>query len=351
MYIAVDAMGGDFGPKVNVEGAVMAAKEANISIILVGIKSQIEAHLNRLKAKDLPITIHHASQVIEMDDHPVTAMRKKKDSSIHIGLELVKNGEADGMISAGNSGAILALSMLILKKLKGVERPAIATAHPHSKGGSSLLLDAGGNVDCKPYHLFQFAIMGDIFCREIMGIQNPKIGLLSNGEEESKGNELTRRAHIFLNESGLNYIGYVEGMDLYNGKADVIVCDGFVGNVALKCSEGIIVALKSIARHEIKQSLRAKIGYILMKKALTNIFKKVDVEEYGGAPLLGINGVVYICHGNSSPRAIKNAIINAARSIEKRINQQMAESLEEGKELEKMIGKSIWVQIKEKIKS
>jgi glycerol-3-phosphate acyltransferase PlsX len=263
-----------------------------------------------------------------MHDSASDAVRKKKDSSIRVAFELVKQGAAEAVVSAGNSGATMAAGMFVLKRLRGIERPAIAQIFPTLKG-TTLVLDVGGNVDCKPLHLVQFAIMGEVYARYAMGAEKPTIGLLSNGEEESKGNELTRETHAILKDTSLDYSGYVEGRDIFNGTVDVIVCDGFVGNVVLKLSEGLAEAVGKMLKDEIKQSFLSKIGYLLSQKAFNNFKKKVDYAEYGGAPLLGIDGVCMICHGGSNVKAIKNAIRFAYEYAQKRINQRMADKLEE----------------------
>jgi glycerol-3-phosphate acyltransferase PlsX len=328
MRVAVDAMGGDNAPVVEVEGAVSAAKEFGIHITLVGDTERLRQELAKYDIKGLDIVLQHASEVVGMHDSASDAVRKKKDSSIRVAFDLVKQGSADAVVSAGNSGATMAAGMFVLKRLKGIERPAIAQIFPTLRG-TTLVLDVGGNVDCKPLHLVQFAIMGEVYARYAMGAEKPTIGLLSNGEEESKGNELTRETHAILKDISLDYAGYVEGRDIFNGAVDVVVCDGFVGNVVLKLSEGLAEAVGKMLKDEIKQSFLSKIGYLLSLKAFNNFKKKVDYAEYGGAPLLGIDGVVMICHGGSNAKAIKNAIRFAHEYAQKRINQRMAEKLEE----------------------
>jgi glycerol-3-phosphate acyltransferase PlsX len=289
---------------------------------------RLRHELAKYDIKGLDILLQHASEVVEMHDSASDAVRKKKDSSIRVAFELVKQGAAEAVVSAGNSGATMAAGMFVLKRLRGIERPAIAQIFPTLKG-TTLVLDVGGNVDCKPLHLVQFAIMGEVYARYAMGVEKPTIGLLSNGEEESKGNELTRETHAILKDISLDYVGYVEGRDIFSGTVDVIVCDGFVGNVVLKLSEGLAEAVGKMLKDEIKQSFLSKIGYLLSQKAFNNFKKKVDYSEYGGAPLLGIDGVGMICHGGSNVKAIKNAIRFAYEYAQKRINQRMAEKLEE----------------------
>jgi glycerol-3-phosphate acyltransferase PlsX len=328
MKIAVDAMGGDNAPKIEVAGAVAAAREASVSIILVGDKDLLTAELSHHDTSGLDITIRHASEVVGMHDSASDAIRKKKDSSIRVAFELVKSGEADAVVSAGNSGATMAAGMFVLKRLNGIDRPAIAQVFPTLRG-HSVVLDIGGNVDCKPVHLVQFAIMGEVYARHVLGVKNPLVGLLSNGEEESKGNDLTRETNQILKDVRFDYAGYIEGRDIFAGKVDVVVCDGFVGNIVLKLSEGLAEAVGSMLRDEIKKSLVCKIGYLLSRPAFARFKKKVDYAEYGGAPLLGINGVGMICHGGSNVKAIKNAVRLASEFVSKGVNLKMAEKIQE----------------------
>lgn len=306
MKIALDAMGGDHAPHVEVEGAVLAAKEFGSHIILVGDRNVVEKELSRHNAESLPISVRHASEVVGMDESPSKALRKK-NSSMRLAFDLVKSGEAAAVVSAGNSGAAMATAMFVLRKLEGVDRPAIATVMPTLKG-ACVVLDVGANVDCKPSHLVQFAIMGDVYAQFILKKERPSVGLLSNGEEESKGTDVTRETHAILKQLPMNYIGYIEGRDIFAGNADVVVCDGFVGNVVLKTSEGLADAIGQMLKEEISKSPLAKLGYLLSKGAFGRFKKKVDYSEYGGAPLLGIDGVGIIGHGGSTPKAIKNAI-------------------------------------------
>jgi glycerol-3-phosphate acyltransferase PlsX len=335
MQIALDAMGGEQAPHATVEGAVMAARSHDARVILVGDEERIYSELEKHDTSGLSLSVYHAPYVVGMHESPSLAIRQNRDSSIKVALGLVKEGEADAVVSAGNSGAAMAFAMFILKKLEGVERPAIATVHP-TPTGVSILVDAGGNVDCKPVHLIQFAIMGSVYAKLLLGKETPRVGLLSNGAEEGKGNELTRESHAILKRTGLNYAGYVEGRDIYNGNADVVVCDGFVGNVALKISEGLADAIGTILRDEIEKSLRAKLGYLLIKGAFANLEKRVDYSEYGGAPLLGINGICLISHGNSSAKAVMNAVLLGVKLAERGFNQLLEEELEERRELLKV---------------
>lgn len=328
MRVAVDAMGGDNAPGVEVEGAVCAAREFGIAVTLVGDTARIRQELDKYDIRGLDLAIHHASEVVGMHDSPSDAIRKKKDSSIRVAFELVKGGGAEAVVSAGNSGATMAAGMFVLKRLKGIERPAIAQIFPTLRG-RTLVLDVGGNVDCKPNHLVHFAIMGSVYARCIMDVDAPRIGLLSNGEEESKGNELTRETNVILKQAPLNYIGYVEGRDIFSGVVDVVVCDGFVGNVVLKLSEGLAEAVGKMLKEEILKSFLPKVGFLLARPAFQNFMKKVDYAEYGGAPLLGIDGVGMICHGGSNTKAIKNAIRFAHEYAQRGVNQQMADKLQE----------------------
>lgn len=349
MKIAVDAMGGDFAPQAIVEGAVLASKEYGIKVVLVGDEDQVSKELSKYPTSKLPIYIHHAPHVVAMHDSPSIVVRRMKDTSIKVALDLATEGQVNGVISAGNSGAAMALAMYIFKKLEGVDRPAIATIHPTPKG-STVLIDSGGNVDCKPFHLVQFAIMGDAYAKCILGKGEPRIGVLSNGEEEGKGNELTREVHDILSETDLNYIGYVEGRDLNSGAVDVIVCDGFVGNVALKISEGLWETIHNILKWEAQDNIRAKVAYFLMGRAIRRLEKKVDYSEQGGGPLLGINGNCVISHGHSNPKAIMNAIVLAASLAKNKLNEHLIQELGEKQELLR-VGQRRSEKAKEPIKS
>jgi glycerol-3-phosphate acyltransferase PlsX len=332
MKIAVDAMGGDFAPQTIVEGAFWASKKYGVKVVLVGDEDQISKELSKYPTSKLPLYIHHASHVVAMHDSPSVVIRRMKDTSIKVSLDLAKEGQVNGVVSAGNSGAAMALAMFILRKLEGVERPAIVTIHPTLKG-STVLIDSGGNVDCKPYHLIQFAIMGDAYAKYILGKKEPRVGVLSNGEEEGKGNELTREVHDILLTTDMNYIGYVEGRDLNSGEVDIIVCEGFVGNVALKVSEGLWETIHAILKWEAQDNLRAKVAYFLMRRAIRRLKKRLDYDEYGGAPLLGINGNCVICHGASNAKAIMNAILLASNLAKNRFNEHLTQELEEKQEL------------------
>jgi glycerol-3-phosphate acyltransferase PlsX len=339
MKIAVDAMGGDNAPGVVVEGAVEACTELGLSVLLVGDEGKIAAELEKFKGKncvsDGRITVKHASEAVGMHEHPLNAARRKKDSSLRVCFDAVKAGEAGSVVTAGNSGAALATAIFVLKRLKGVARPAIAVRVPTMKR-PAVLLDVGGNVDCSPKHLVQFAIMGDIYAKDVLNEERPKIGLLSNAEEEGKGNELTRETHELLKKTSLNYIGHVEGRDIFHGDVDVVVTDGFVGNVALKLTEGLAVALSEMLKTEIKVSLPAKLGYLLARGAFQKIKKRLDYAEYGGAPLLGIDGICMISHGGSCAKAIKNAIRVADECAKTNLNTHMTEVLAKSTDLKNL---------------
>jgi glycerol-3-phosphate acyltransferase PlsX len=306
MKIAVDAMGGDYGPRVVVEGAIHASQEFNVEVLLVGIEDLIKKEFDKLYHGNARVTIVNASESIQMSEG-LLSFRRKKRSSIQIGTQLVKEREADAFVSNGNTAAVVYISKKILGALEGVERPALSLLVP-TLSGLSLLIDVGANANCKPQHLFQFAAMGKTFMENIVSLKEPRIGLMSIGEEKNKGNDLTKEAHRLLEVAPLNFIGNVEGKDIFSGKADVIVSDGFTGNVALKVTEGVVEHFSSIVRTEIMQNIFAKIGFFLMKRNLKKLYKKMDYAEYGGAHLLGINGVCIIGHGRSNPVAVKNAM-------------------------------------------
>jgi len=320
-------MGGDKAPADVIEGVVAAAQNWGMSIILVGDTPLIEAELARHPVQGLDISIVHAEEVVGMHDSASDAVRKKKNSSIRVAFDLVKQGTAQAVVSAGNSGATMAAGMFVLKRIPGIERPALATIFPNQKD-QTLILDVGGNVDCKAVHLQKFAVMGDVYARQLMGKEKPRVGILSNGEELSKGNELTREVHRLVSDAPFNYIGYVEGRDIFNGRVDVVVCDGFVGNVLLKVSEGLAETVGKMLKTEIEQSLLAKICYILSRGAFRNFKKRIDYSEYGGAPLLGIQGTAMICHGGSNPKAIMNAIRMANEAAQQRFSEKLAAKLD-----------------------
>ena len=326
--VAVDAMGGDNSPRHEVVGAVKAARRWQIPIVLVGQSEIVAEELAKHDTQGLDIRIEHASEVVGMQDSASDAVRKKKDSSIRVSFNMVKEGRVNAVVSTGNSGATMAAGMFVLKRIPGIDRPAIATLVPNLED-QTLVLDVGGNVDCKPPHLVQFALMGSVYAAQMLGKTTPRVGLLSNGSEESKGNELTREANQILKRTSLNYVGYTEGRDIYNANVDVVVCDGFVGNVVLKVSEGLAEAIGSILREEFSSRFLSKLGYLLARPALKAFKKKVDYAEYGGAPLLGVQGTAMICHGSSNPQAIMNAIKMAHDSETHQVISKMSERLEE----------------------
>ncbi len=317
-------MGSDRAPKPEIEGALAAARNYGVKVLLVGPEELLRRELtNHPSASYLPIEVVHASQIIGMQDKAAQAVRSKKDSTMRVGLRLVRDKQAIGFVTAGNTGAAMATAKMVLGALPGVDRPALATVFPTSAGKPCILIDVGANVDCKPQNLAQFAIMGEMYYRTIFGTSKPSVGLLSIGEEESKGNELTRHAHGLLKELPLNFIGNVEGRDLYNGRVDVIVCDGFVGNVALKISEGLVEAVRFLLKQSLTSTITAQVGALLSRKAFVDFGKRLDYSEYGGAPLLGLKGVAIVGHGASNNNAIKNAIRVAKQFAESGINARI----------------------------
>ena len=325
--IAVDAMGGDNAPRPEVEGSVLAARELGVRVMLVGQPNVVRAELAKHAAPSLPIEIVPASDVITMHDHPAQAFRRKKDSSVHVAARLVREAKADGLVSAGNTGAVMTVAKFLLGTLESVDRVALAAPFPNAKGGVSVLLDVGANVDSRPEHLVQFAVMGEIYYRATFGNKRPRVGLLSVGEEEIKGNELTREAHTRLKGSPLHFVGNVEGGDLFSGSVDVIVCDGFVGNIALKICEGLAVQIFGLLRKSIQTSLASQVGFLFSRGALKRLKKTIDYTEYGGAPLLGVRGVCVIGHGRSNANAIKNAIRVAAGLARSNSNEKIEQEL------------------------
>lgn len=328
MKVVLDAMGGDHAPQVNIEGAVQTVQESDdIEVILVGDETAIRKELKDRKYEAGRISVVHASQVVEMHESPTAAIRKKRDSSIRVGVGLVKAGKADAFVSAGHSGAVMGTSLLLLGMSKGVDRPAIATLMPTLRD-TFVLLDVGANVDCKPENLHQFALMGNIYCKLVLGRENPKVGLLSIGEEDVKGNELTKEAFKLIRQSSINFIGNIEGKDIFTGAADVVVCDGFTGNIALKISEGLAEAILKMLKREISNVMAGRIGYLMLKPAIRNFKKRTDYDEYGGAPLLGINGTSIISHGRSSAKAIRNALKVADDFARKRVYEAISDAIQ-----------------------
>ena len=329
MRIALDAMGGDYGPEELITGAILAVKQAGIEIALVGDTEFLRTHIDNLKEDSRVISslsLVHASEVVGMDEYPVDAIRRKKNSSIMVAFELQKQGEVEGVVSAGNSGATLAAALRKLGRVKHVVRPGIASMFPTLKR-PVVIMDIGANVDCRPLHLFQFAVMASAFS-SVYDIEHPRVGILSIGEETGKGNSLVKVTYEMLQKSSLNFIGNVEGRDVYKGDVDVIVCDGFVGNNILKVSEGLAEALMQMLANEIMKSPLAKLGYLLAKPAFKRFKKRVDYTEYGGAPLLGINGTGIVCHGRSNAQAIKNAILEAVKMVENNVKDKISNDLE-----------------------
>jgi glycerol-3-phosphate acyltransferase PlsX len=326
--IALDAMGSDRAPKPEIEGAIQASRQFGIRVLLVGPEPQLRAELDRhVWASRLPIEIVHASEVITMEDKAAQAVRAKRDSSMRVGLRLVRDGNADGFVTAGNTGAAMATAKMVFGGIPGVDRPALAAVFPTVLGTAATLLDVGANVDCSPQNLEQFAVMGEIYFRSMFGTKRPRVGLLSIGEEEAKGNQLTREAFQLLKKLPLNFIGNVEGRDIYNGQVDVLVTDGFVGNVALKTSEGVANLVRATLRESLKATVTRQVGALLSRNAFTDFKKRLDHTEYGGAPLLGVKGVCFITHGSSNANAIKNAVRVSAEFAERRINDTIEKGL------------------------
>jgi glycerol-3-phosphate acyltransferase PlsX len=329
--IALDAMGSDRAPKPEVEGAIHAARQFGVRVLLVGpgdvVKPELERHIT---ASRLPIEVVHASEYITMEDK-VEAIRAKRDSSMRVGLRLVREGQANGFVTAGNTGAAMATAKIVLGAMPGVDRPALAAVFPTAPGNPAMLLDVGANVDCSPKNLEQFAVMGDVYFRAMFGRRSgahgPRVGLLSIGEEEGKGNDLTREAFQLLKQLPLNFVGNVEGRDLYNGKVDVIVADGFVGNVALKISEGVANLVRTALKESLKATITRQVGALLSRSAFTDFKKRLDHTEYGGAPLLGVRGVCIITHGSSNSNAMKNAVRVAAEFSQRGINDSIERGL------------------------
>lgn len=328
--LALDAMGGDKAPAEIVLGAIEAAREYGVGIYLVGREEAIRAELAKHDTTGLDLPIVHTDEVIEMDEHPANAVRRKKNASMILSLQLVRDGKAIGAVSAGNSGAMMAASLFALKRLPGVDRPALGGIFP-TKTGTCLVIDMGANTDCKPEYLQQFALMGSIYMERIFGIQSPRVGLLANGEEESKGNTQVIEAHQLLKTNAttlaLNFIGNIEGRDIPAGAADVIVCDGFVGNVVLKLSEGIGELIMSILREQLTSTLLNKLAAAILYPGLRKVFKRMDYAEYGGVPLLGVNGAAIVAHGRSNARAIKNALRVARQTADTGVAAAITEGL------------------------
>ena len=319
-------MGADRAPKPEVEGALLATRHYDVEVVLVGKEDAIRAELDLHPFwRRRPIRIVNAREVIGMQEKAAQAVRSKRDSSMRVGLRMVRDGKADGFVTAGNTGAAMATAKMVLGAIAGVDRPALAAVFPTAQGTATILIDVGANVDSKPQNLQQFAIMGDVYFRTIFAgrfasAENPRVGLLSIGEEESKGNELTRESYKLIKELTMNFVGNVEGRDLYNGKADVLVCDGFVGNVALKISEGMVETVRFLLKQSLQATISSQVGFLLSRKAFADFKKRLDYSEYGGAPLLGIKGVCIVSHGSSNSNAIKNAIRVAMEFANSKLN-------------------------------
>ena len=325
--IALDAMGGDHAPRAEVEGAILAARELGVKVVLVGIEEKVRQELNRHRHRGVAVEIVNATEVVTMQDSPSHAFRRKKDSSLHVATKLVRDGKADALVSAGNTGAVMTVARFVLGTLPSVDRPALAAAFPNMKEKVTVILDVGANVDSKPEQIVQFAVMGEIYYRTIWGTRRPRVAVLSIGEEEMKGNDLTREASNRLKQTSMNFTGNVEGRDVFRGDVDVIVCDGFIGNIALKISEGLVEHIGGMLKKAIKSSLTSQLGYALSKPAFDEFRKRTDYSEYGGAPLLGVRGVTIIGHGRSNPNAIKNAIRVASELVKARVNEKIDQEL------------------------
>jgi phosphate acyltransferase len=350
--IAIDAMGGDHAPEVVIEGALLAARDLGAEIVLVGQREAIEQEL--AKHPDAPkLYVVAATQVVPMHESPSVALRKK-DSSMKVGFEMMKRGEVDAVVSAGNSGAMMAIGMFVVGTLSQVARPAILVVVPSLDKGT-VIVDAGANVDCKPIHLVQFALMGSIYAERVLGVNSPRVGVLSNGEEESKGNELTRAVSEQLAAVPVNHVGYVEGRDIFNGKVDVVVCDGFTGNIALKTMEGVASFAGEVLKDAFQKNLSSKLAYLISRNALKQAYRRLDYAEYGGAPLIGLDGVAIIAHGGSSPLAIKNAIRQACDAVDQKMNHHIADALAEldhgAGEKKAGLPQKLWNRFKSKIES
>ena len=350
--IAIDAMGGDHAPQAVIEGALLAAKDFADELILVGEQNAIEREL--AKHRGAPkFAVVPASQVVPMHESPSAALRKK-DSSISVAFEMMRRGEVDAVVGAGNSGAMMAIGMFTMGTLPQVARPAILVVVPSLSKGT-VIVDAGANVECKPRHLVQFGLMGSIYSDRVLGVAQPRVGVLSNGEENGKGNDLTRAASELLAATPLNYIGYVEGRDIFNGKVDVVVCDGFTGNIALKSMEGVASFAGKVLKGAFQKNISSRMGYLLSRNSLKEAYRRLDYAEYGGAPLIGLDGVGIIAHGGSNPRAIKNAIRAARDAVNQEMNRHIAEALSDmdgvGGGKREGLPRKLWERFKSKIES
>ncbi len=345
MAIAVDAMGGDRPLTVQVEAAVKAVKDFGIEVLIVGAEAQINEQLKQYSYDQQKVRVVNSTEIVEMNESPATALRQKKDSSIRVAVDLVKAGEADAIVSAGNTGASMATAKFVLKSVEGIERPAIASLMPSvHRNHPFVLLDVGANTDCKPLYLFQFALMGDAYARTYLHLDNPRVALLNVGEEDGKGYLDLKETFDLLKQSTLNFAGNIEGKAMFRDRVDVVVCDGFIGNIALKVAEGTFDFVRSILREEVQSSWLSKLGYLAMKGPFRQLRKRADYTEVGGAPLLGVNGVVIICHGSSKVHTLRNAIKHAQECAEQKLNDkiavEVAENLEVIKQAKKMNGET-----------
>ena len=334
MAIAVDAMGGDSPLTVQVEAAVQAVNDFGIEVILVGAEAQIDQKLKLYSYDQQKLRIANSTEIVEMNESPATALRQKKNSSIRVAVDLVKAGEADAVVSAGNTGASMATAKFVLKSVEGIERPAIASLMPSvHRNHPFVLLDVGANTDCKPLYLFQFALMGDAYARTYLHLENPRVALLNVGEEEGKGYLDLKETYDLLKQSTLNFTGNIEGKAMFKDRVDVVVCDGFIGNIALKVAEGTFDFVRSILREEVQSSWISKLGYLAMKAPFRALRRRADYSEVGGAPLLGVNGIVIICHGNSKVHTFRNAIKHAQECAEQKLNSKIATEVSENLEV------------------
>jgi phosphate acyltransferase len=328
MRIAVDAMGGDHAPQAVVDGAVQAARDLGLALVLVGQQQAIQSELEKHDTTNLALTVQHASQVIEMDEHPAAAVKAKKDSSMVVGMDLVKRREADAFFTAGNSGGALAAALFRLGRIRGIKRPALSTIFPsQSPQGYSFLLDIGANADCRPEYLVQFALMGSIYAERVLGVPHPRVAIVSNGEEAGKGNQLVQEAFPLLQAAPLHFVGNAEGKDIPWGLADVIVTDGFTGNVIIKLAEGVVKYLLDVLKEELTARNLSKVGALLAKPSFDAVRRRLDYREYGGAPLLGVDGVVIVGHGRSDALAIRNGIRTTAQAVENGILEAIKEGI------------------------
>ena len=326
MKIVLDAMGGDFAPAVNVEAAVRTAREFGYEIVMVGRQEVIRPLLVQYNTANLTLPIVHAPEVIEMSDHPATAVKTKKNSSMVVGMEILKRGDADAFVTMGNTGGALATALFHLGRIPGIHRPALSTLYPTTTGWC-LILDIGANSDCKPEYLLQFALMGSLYSEKVLGIAKPRVALVSNGEEETKGSVLVQEVHQLLKQAPINFIGNAEGRHIPTGFADVYVTDGFTGNVIIKLSEGMSSMVKQMLREEVMRTAPGKVGGLLIQDAIRRMGKRTDYEEIGGAPLLGVDGVVIIGHGRSNARAVRSALRVAANTVDKRVVDAIEQGL------------------------